>query len=80
METPTGLGGFGMSSHESERVLVLLKELSVLRELDDEGSKPEAEPNAQRFQERHQEIVEEIKALAQEKQEKKNGAQQSAPE
>lgn len=64
-----------MSSHESERVLVLLKELSMLKELDDAGSK--TEPDAQRFQGRHQEIVEEIKALAQEK---KNGAQQSAPE
>jgi hypothetical protein len=66
-----------MSGHESERVLVLLKELSMLKELDDEGSKTGAEPDAQRFQGRPREIVEEIKALAQEK---KNGVQQSAPE
>jgi hypothetical protein len=65
-----------MSSHESERVLVLLKELSMLKELDDAGSKSKSEPDAQRFQERHQEIVEEIKALAEQK---RNGAQQSAP-
>jgi hypothetical protein len=66
-----------MSSHESERVLVLLKELSMLKELDDAGLKTEAEPGSERFQGRHQEIVEEIKALAQEK---KNGARPCAPE
>jgi hypothetical protein len=66
--------GDGMSSHESERVLVLLKELSMLKELDDTGSKPKSEPDAQRFQERHQEIVEEIKVLAQQK---RDGAQES---
>lgn len=61
-----------MSSDESERVLVLLKELSLLKELDDAGSKSKSEPDAQ-----YQEIVDEIKALAEQK---RNGAQQSAPE
>lgn len=56
-----------MSSHESERVLVLLRELSMWKELDEAGSKTKPEPDAQRFQDRHQEIVEEIKAMAEQK-------------
>ncbi len=60
-----------MSTPESEQVLTLLKELSVLKELDSErgyGSNPESERDTQRLrQERHQEIVAEIKAVAEEK-------------
>jgi hypothetical protein len=67
-----------MSSHESEQVLTLLKELSLLKELDsgyEAGPKTEAERGAHRLrQQRHQEIAEEIKALADQK---KNDAEQS---
>jgi predicted transcriptional regulator len=67
-----------MSSHESEQVLTFLKELSVLKELDSEyegGPKTESEQDAHRLrQQRHQEIADEIKALAEQK---KNGAEQS---
>jgi hypothetical protein len=67
-----------MSSHESEQVLTLLKELSLLKELDsgyEAGPKTEAERDAHRLrQQRHQEIAEEIKALADQK---KNDAEQS---
>jgi hypothetical protein len=48
-----------MSSHESERVLVLLKELPMLKELDSEsadGSKTESEPDAQRLRQERMEI------------------------
>jgi hypothetical protein len=67
-----------MSSHESEQVLIFLKELSVLKELDSEyegGPKTESEQDTHRLrQQRHQEIADEIKALAKQK---KNGAEQS---
>jgi predicted transcriptional regulator len=67
-----------MSSHQSEQVLTFLKELSVLKELDSEyegGPKTESEQDTHRLrQQRHQEIVDEIKALAEQK---KNGAEQS---
>jgi hypothetical protein len=67
-----------MSSHESEQVLIFLKELSVLKELDSEyegGPKTESEQDTHRLrQQRHQEIADEIKALAEQK---KNGAEQS---
>jgi predicted transcriptional regulator len=67
-----------MSSHESEQVLTFLKELSVLKELDSEyegGPKTESEQDTHRLrQQRHQEIVDEIKTLAEQK---KNGAEQS---
>jgi len=67
-----------MSSHESEQVLTFLKELSVLKELDSEyegGPKTESEQDTYRLrQQRHQEIADEIKALAEQK---KNGAEQS---
>jgi hypothetical protein len=67
-----------MSSHESEQVLTFLKELSVLKELDSEyegGPKTESEQDTHRLrQQRHQEIADEIKALAEQK---KNGAEQS---
>ena len=67
-----------MSGSESEQVLILLKELSVLKQLDSEyesGSKtnPDRDAHRQR-QQRHQEITEEIKALASQK---KNDAEQS---
>ena len=67
-----------MSSNESEQVLALLKELSLLKELDtryEAGLKTESELEAHRLrQQRHQEIAEEIKALAAQK---KNDAEQS---
>lgn len=63
-------GGPGnqMSSHESDRVLTLLKELSLLKELDrgyEAGSKSEAERTDHEVrQKRHGEIAQEIKAIA----------------
>ena len=67
-----------MSSHESEQVLNLLKELSILKELDnhyESGPKTEPDCAAHRLrQQRHQEIGAEIKALAEQK---KSGAQTS---
>jgi hypothetical protein len=66
-------GGSGMSSQESEQMLALLKELSLLKVLDTEyaGSpKTNSERDAHRQrQQRHREIAEEIKALAAQKQE-----------
>jgi hypothetical protein len=60
-----------MSSQESDQVLTLLQELSVLKALDSEsegGSKLESEPEGERSRhERHGEIVAEIKALAEQK-------------
>jgi predicted transcriptional regulator len=67
-----------MTNHESEEVLTLLKELSVLKELDSEyedGPKTESDRDAHRLRQiRHREITEEIKALAERK---KNGGEQS---
>ena len=67
-----------MSSHESEHVLSLLKVLSVLKELDSDyegGPKTESERDAHGLrQQRHHEIGEEIKALAEQK---KNDTEQS---
>jgi hypothetical protein len=64
-------GNRGMSTHESEEVLTLLKELSMLKELDSQfesGAKTESECAAHRLrQKRHREIGEELKALAQQK-------------
>jgi len=60
-----------MSSHESEQVLSLLKELSGLKEINsgyEAVPQSETEREAYRLrQQRHQEIVEEIKALAEQK-------------
>ena len=67
-----------MGSDKSVQVLTLLKEISVLRELDSEyeaGPKTQVERHAHRQREqRHRGITEEIKALAEEK---KNDEQQS---
>jgi hypothetical protein len=67
-----------MDSDKSVQVLTLLKEMSVLKELDSEyeaGSKTQVERDAHRQrQERHRGISEAIKALAEEK---KNDEQQS---
>jgi hypothetical protein len=64
-----------MGSHESEQVLSLLNELSVLKTLDAEfDALPQGEPerDAHRLrQQRQQQISEEIKGLAEQK---KNGA------
>ena len=66
-----------MSSPESDQVLNLLKELSVLKEIDSE--REGASKQGQRsHQERHQEIVAEIKALAEQK--KNLGEQSHSPE
>jgi hypothetical protein len=60
-----------MGSDESVQVLTLLKEISVLKGLDSEyeaGPKTQFEHDAHRQrQQRHQEIGEEIKALAEQK-------------
>jgi hypothetical protein len=70
-----------MTSHESKQVLTLLKELSLLKELDahyEAGLKTESEREAHRLrQERHREITEEIKALAEQK---KNDEQSRLPD
>jgi hypothetical protein len=60
-----------MSSYESEQVLTLLKELAGLKEIDsgyEAVPQSETEREAYRLrQQRHQDIVEEIKALAEQK-------------
>ncbi len=60
-----------MSSYESEHVLTLLKALSEMKELDSDyegGPKTESERDAHGLrQQRHHEIGEEIKALAEQK-------------
>jgi hypothetical protein len=60
-----------MHSSESEQVLNRLKELSLLKEVEtdyENGPKTEAEQAAHRLrQQRHQEITEEIKSLADQK-------------
>jgi hypothetical protein len=62
-----------MSSQESEQMLALLKELSLLKLLDAEyarSPKTDSERDAHRQrQQRHREIAEEIKAIAAQKQE-----------
>jgi hypothetical protein len=67
-----------MGSNESEQMLALLKELSMLKEVDSEyegGPETESERDARRLrQEWHRELAEEIKALAGQK---KNGAEKS---
>jgi hypothetical protein len=67
-----------MGGDESVQVLTLLKEISVLKELDIEyqaGPKTQFEQDAHRQrQQRHQEIGGEIKALAEQK---KNNEQSS---
>jgi hypothetical protein len=66
-----------MGNDKSVQVLTLLKEMSVLKELDSEyeaAPKTQVERDAHRQrQQRHQGIAEEIKALAEEK---KNDEQQ----
>jgi hypothetical protein len=66
---------------DSVQVLTLLKEISVLKELDSEyeaGPKTQFEQDAHRQRhQRHQEIAEEIKALAERK---KNDEQSSLSE
>jgi hypothetical protein len=60
-----------MGNDKSVQVLTLLKEMSVLKELESEyeaGSKTQVERDAHRQrQQRHQGIAEEIKALGEEK-------------
>jgi hypothetical protein len=60
-----------MSSSQSEQVLTLLKELSLLKELEcgyEAGSKAGTEQTAHQLrQQRHREITEEIKAQAEQK-------------
>ena len=65
-----------MSSQQSEEVLFLLKELSMLETLDTEyerGCKSDEEEEAHRLrQQRHEEIGQEIKALAEQKKTNQN--------
>ena len=60
-----------MTSQESEEMLALLKELSMLKALDTEyetGNKSDDQQEAHRLrQQRHEDIGQEIKALAQQK-------------
>ena len=67
-----------MRGYESEQVLILLKELSVLKQLDSEyedGSKTIADEEAHRLrQQRRREIAEEIKTLTDQKQ---NGSERT---
>jgi len=57
-----------MSSSESEQVLALLQELSVLKELDKACElAPQTESEQRLRQQRQQEIKEEIRALAEQK-------------
>lgn len=60
-----------MSGQQSEEMLFLLKELSMLKTLDNEyesGPKSEEEQEAHRLrQQRHEEIGQEMKALAEQK-------------
>ena len=65
-----------MSSQESEQVLVLLNELSMLKKLDVENQAPlQSEGDAHGLREkRRQQIAEEIKTLAEQK---KNGTDQA---
>ena len=70
-----------MSGHESEQVLILLKELSLLKQLDSEyesGSQTMSDKDAHRLrQRRHREIAEEIKTLANQKQNSPERSQSS---
>jgi len=59
-------------SNESEEVLKLLQELSVLKELDKEPESSKSETEQRLNQQRQQEILDQIKTLAEEK--KDNGA------
>ena len=65
-----------MSSQQSEEVLFLLKELSMLKTLDTEyerGCKSDEEVEAHRLrQQGHEEIGQEIKALAEQKKTNQN--------
>jgi hypothetical protein len=57
-----------MSSPESEQVLALLQELSVLKELDKTcETAPQTESEQRLRQQRQQEIKEQIRALAEQK-------------
>jgi hypothetical protein len=62
-----------MSSSESEQVLALLQELSVLKELDKAcESAPQTESEQRLRHQRQEEIMEEIKALAEQKKNARN--------
>jgi hypothetical protein len=73
-----------MAATESKQVLSLLQELSMLKELDGRyqtGPKTESEQEAYLArQQRHQEIAEEIKALAVHKKSGADPSKQSASE
>ena len=70
-----------MSGHESEQVLVLMKELSVLKQLHSEygsGAKTESAKDAHQLrQQRHREIAEEIRTLPDQKQNSSERSQSS---
>jgi hypothetical protein len=78
------IAGSNMGSESSEQVLALLGELSVLKELN---QKYEASPSAteeeayRQRQQRHEEITQEIKALAERKKHPESaGISDAAPE
>jgi hypothetical protein len=60
-----------MGSEASDQMMELLQELSMLKKLDDEneGFSDQSDPEAHRLrQQRHEEITQQMKALAQQKQ------------
>jgi hypothetical protein len=61
-----------MGSDESEQVLALLKELSVLKEQDSNSGDTATDSERQARMLRQHQIAEEIKALAEEKKNDKN--------
>jgi hypothetical protein len=68
-----------MSSTESEQVLALLQELSVLKELDKASeTAPQTECEQRLRRQRQQEIKEEIRALAEQKKNTRNHTVEAA--
>lgn len=68
-----------MSSPESEQVLALLQELSVLKELDKAcETAPQTDSEQRLRQQRQQEIMDEIKSLAEQKKNARNQAIETA--
>lgn len=63
-----------MSSSESEQVLALLQELSVLKELDACETATQTESEQRLRQQRQHEITQEIRALAEQKKTARNHA------
>jgi hypothetical protein len=65
-----------MSSEASEQMMALLSELATLKELNQqfEANPSQHDPEEHRLRlQRHEEITQDIKALAEQNQQKKNG-------